>query len=265
MDDLKLPPETASLWHRLEHEPLLGGAYLLGGTALSLKLQHRISEDLDFFFPANKLPTDRLSKLWNAMQTDGHQMGATTHWPTYDEFQLAGESLYDYHQSWIVDNKVKVSFTTFGDNTAGLLTTPVNQNRPVVPSVGELFATKAVLVSKRHKTRDWVDLYVLMKNHGFTTQDFCAAYEKAGKPQQAGEALKNLTNLIAPDNDEGYRALLSPAPTLNDISRYFSEQYEKFIFRPKTTPQGEMPNLDNFANRVANVSVDATRAQRRDR
>lgn len=42
----RLPPETARVWQRLESEPLLAGWYLIGGSALALRIGHRQSEDL---------------------------------------------------------------------------------------------------------------------------------------------------------------------------------------------------------------------------
>jgi hypothetical protein len=46
-----LPPKTAKLWEELKIKKpdFLSEFYLSGGTALSLQLGHRESEDLDFF------------------------------------------------------------------------------------------------------------------------------------------------------------------------------------------------------------------------
>lgn len=51
-----LRPDTERLWHFLLHQTTLGGFVLVGGAALSMHLDHRISEDLDFMIPASKLP-----------------------------------------------------------------------------------------------------------------------------------------------------------------------------------------------------------------
>ena len=42
-------PGTLELLRRLQAEPLLGNARLVGGTALSLQIGHRKSDDLDLF------------------------------------------------------------------------------------------------------------------------------------------------------------------------------------------------------------------------
>lgn len=50
MDTGRLPAETRQLWLALMHEPLLRGFVLIGGTALTLRIGHRLSEDLDFAY-----------------------------------------------------------------------------------------------------------------------------------------------------------------------------------------------------------------------
>ena len=58
-----LRPDTQALWDLLRQEPALGGFVLIGGTALSLHLGHRVSEDLDFAFDGPKLPRLRIEAL----------------------------------------------------------------------------------------------------------------------------------------------------------------------------------------------------------
>lgn len=227
LDTSKLPPETAALWKRCESELLLAGSFLLGGTALALQIQHRISEDLDFFFTTTKLPCEKIDAFLNNLREEGKQLEKQTHWPTYDEFQNAGDNMYNYHQVWLVDEKTKMSFTTFGQSTVRLLHTPSSSLGPVVPTTRELFDTKAVLVSQRIKSRDWLDLYILMRDQGFTVTDFCAAYDKAGYPGRGEEELEKLAKITNPKGDEGYRALITPAPTIEDMRNFL--QHKKIV------------------------------------
>ena len=48
----KLRPDTAGVWAALEGHPLLKGFILIGGTALTLRIGHRVSEDLGFAYTA---------------------------------------------------------------------------------------------------------------------------------------------------------------------------------------------------------------------
>ncbi|MDR1191762.1 MAG: nucleotidyl transferase AbiEii/AbiGii toxin family protein [Verrucomicrobiales bacterium] len=231
MTTAKLPPETAALWLQCKDEPLLAHSYLLGGTALALQIQHRISEDLDFFYALPKLPCEDIAAFLEKLTSSGSALTMQTHWPTYDEFQIAGENLYDHHQVWLVNAKTKISFTTFGAGTVKLLDTPASARNPVVPTVRELFATKAVLVSQRNKTRDWLDLYILLRAHHFTAADFIAAYDKVGKPERGMAELKKLSTLSAPNKDEGYTALIMPPPTLEDMREFFAKLYADYQCR----------------------------------
>ncbi len=56
MDTSGLAPETRSVWERLAGDHALGGVVLIGGSALTMHIAHRISEDLDFIIHSAKLP-----------------------------------------------------------------------------------------------------------------------------------------------------------------------------------------------------------------
>jgi len=72
---MPLPPETERLWRRLESEPILAGWYLIGGTALSLLIGHRQSEDLDIAWSGGgKLPVQLLNKLMASLNSEGWRL-----------------------------------------------------------------------------------------------------------------------------------------------------------------------------------------------
>lgn len=52
--------KTLAAWKAFEQDPRLAGFVLVGGTALSLRIQHRDSEDLDFAFTSPLLPKRRV-------------------------------------------------------------------------------------------------------------------------------------------------------------------------------------------------------------
>lgn len=66
-----LPIETARVWAFLEKEPSLAGAILIGGTALALRIGHRCSYDLDFCFPAPRLPLRQIEAVVEALADGG--------------------------------------------------------------------------------------------------------------------------------------------------------------------------------------------------
>ena len=58
---------TQSIWQALSVRPERKGFILVGGSALALHLNHRISEDLDFVRPETRLPRDTLRQLTNGV------------------------------------------------------------------------------------------------------------------------------------------------------------------------------------------------------
>ena len=59
----KLRPDTAAVWAALEGHQLLKGFILIGGTALTLRIGHWVSEHLDFAYTAPRLPKAQISAL----------------------------------------------------------------------------------------------------------------------------------------------------------------------------------------------------------
>src|SRR5580692_9627486 len=66
-----LPPATEKVWNYLREQSALAGFILAGGSALSLLIRHRLSEDLDFIFLQPRLPRQRLAVLCQQAATAG--------------------------------------------------------------------------------------------------------------------------------------------------------------------------------------------------
>lgn len=227
MDNVKLPPNTAALWRRLQNESLLANSYLIGGTALALQIEHRLSEDFDFLFISPKLPLGNIDALIQQLRAEGFEIERNDDPLIYDEFLLGGGSLHDYQQDFILNNDIKMTF--FADDSAlKVLKSPLRQDRPVIPLVQELFDMKALVVERRDKSRDWLDLYVLMKDHKFAVADFIRAYEKVGRPKDAFMALEKLSTIPSTFTDEGYHALISPAPSISELREFFDQAYRNY-------------------------------------
>lgn len=55
-----LTPDTASLLHDMSGFDFLDDLVFVGGSALTVFLRHRLSEDLDFFTPSAALQTEKI-------------------------------------------------------------------------------------------------------------------------------------------------------------------------------------------------------------
>ena len=221
-----LPPETERLWRRLESEPLLAGWYLIGGTALSLLIGHRQSEDLDFAWPGGgKLPVHLLRQLTARLETEGWHLARDDDANAYDEFLIAGMSLHDYQQNFIATcdgDSVKLTFFS-PDPPLSALLPPSDAATVIIPPLPLLFQSKALAACARSTVRDWVDLYILMTQHGFTMDDFAAAYEATGSKLQLDIAFNRLTSGQPRAGDPGVAGLMQHPPPVDDLSAFFSK------------------------------------------
>jgi hypothetical protein len=116
-----MPPPTARLFEAIRDNPLLAPFILIGGTALSLHIGHRISEDLDFVTLLPKLPRAALKELQKQLETHGHHISHQVNPSAYDDFLIAGMDLADSQQDWIVNHTTKVTFFSAESPTKKLL------------------------------------------------------------------------------------------------------------------------------------------------
>src|SRR5688572_3287768 len=106
----QLPAPTAALFRRIsERCPEIEQFLLVGGTALSLVAQHRLSEDLDFAAAGPKLDRNVIKSIVSKLQSLGSDTRLNTARDARDSAANEGIDLEYYHQDWLIDN-VKVTF-----------------------------------------------------------------------------------------------------------------------------------------------------------
>jgi len=225
-----LRAETEKLWNYLRTSKALAGFVLIGGTALSLHIQHRLSEDLDFVFLDGgiglRLPRTRLNALLIDAATQGFEFVRNDNPIAEDEMQIAGMDLHDYQQDFLV-NGVKVTFFVPESDLARVIA-PNTGNTVRIATVDELFKTKALITAERSKTRDWFDLYTLLNHHGYSIFDYYKVFMEAGQPLKAENGMNRLCRGIPQSNDEGFEQLAAHAPTILEIAAYFREQRDRY-------------------------------------
>jgi hypothetical protein len=129
--------------------------------------------------------------------------------------------------SYLVNDTVKVSFFAAERPLAKLLrAAPERTVR--VGALEELFKAKCLVSAARSKTRDWIDLYLLMRKHGFTLKDYCAAFIEADLAAQCDIGLSRLCSGLPQKDDEGYAHLLSNPPTLAEMKAFFVSQRDQW-------------------------------------
>ncbi len=191
-----LPPDTSATWERIQ--PILPkGAYLVGGTAITAHLQHRISRDLDFFLDED-VDLDGLERSMHAVGIFAVTLRAPG--------TLNG-----------VFSATKVQFLDARSQD------PVDDDAHVggmrIASTRDLMAMKLKVVGYRGEHRDYFDLMVLEQAGVARAEaglgDLLARY----RPVDAGAMLLHVVEALGylddVDEDE-----LVPA-TLEDVATYW--------------------------------------------
>jgi hypothetical protein len=237
-----MPAATARLFTELEKEPLLQDFILIGGTALALHLGHRKSEDLDYITLRKKLPRAVLTAVVQKLELAGHTIVPNDSPQSLDDFEIAGMDLRDYSQDYLVGGVVKVTFFTADSHHAGILGGAAAASgdeaaKPGIATLEQLSQLKAIVASGRSKSRDWIDLYILEKEHGFGLEQWRQAYEKAGlTDSQLETGLNRICSGVVVADDEGFDALLPNPPAVQEIADHFKKlrrEYEAKQARKK--------------------------------
>jgi hypothetical protein len=242
-----MPAATAKVYAHLRHNPLLQSFVLIGGTALALHLGHRKSEDLDYVTLHPRLPRAALDELVRHLQRNGFSIAPNDDPAAYDDFLEAGLDLGDYQRNLLINGAVKVTFFTSDAEMGRLLDTRPEQaiSGARVATVPELSRLKALVASKRSSSRDWLDLYVLARDHGFSIAKWKHAYDLAGLGSLDFEtALNRVCSGKLPTNDPGFATLLEEGPSIAEISSYFSRlrsDYERTVAQAALKSHEERP------------------------
>lgn len=193
-------PETASLFTLLAAFPQLALFTLIGGTAIALSIGHRLSNDLDFAFFGDKLPTSDLDSLVAELKSHGLPVRLISAPDQISTFKIrTGKKLLDYARDYMFGN-TKVTFFAMGMQQTPLFVDYLKQapalNLPGVTfdilRLDSLKTTKAVVLGQRVRSRDLYDLFILVRDRGYSL------------PQLLHDAVSYGTN----DDPEYYKAVL---------------------------------------------------------
>lgn len=218
-----LPPATEAVWNVLGKSRALAGFTLVRGTALALRIRHRISEDLDFAWASGRLPRRRILVAMEEVETAGLTYERADDPGAVEEFVDSGLDLHDYQQDFLVSGSSGGTKVSFFDAHAGLVRVLVEsaEDVPRVATVREIFATKALVSAQRSRTRDWFDLYVLMRDHGFTLRDYVAAFERAKQPLGLDIGINRLCSGHPDRADEQFQMIEGAPPSVEEMRDFF--------------------------------------------
>ena len=250
-----LPAATARVFAHLYAEPLLAGFTLIGGTALSLQIAHRQSEDLDFYYPAESLPARTLNTALTNARRAGFDVRDMLSPSAISQTRINhAVDLHEWVQDWAVGG-VKVSFSVFQGfipqmRAIAAFPRAADSSTPGAPAerfsilgIEGLFAAKSCLLMRRARSRDLFDLYSLMQSHGYSARqlfDVIRRIDPTANPDHHRDVLRGLIPLDAADEGFSGIGLSQPIDTLyaffeERISEYEREEARRIIERAGAT------------------------------
>ncbi|MBK8055128.1 MAG: nucleotidyl transferase AbiEii/AbiGii toxin family protein [Saprospiraceae bacterium] len=138
-----LLPSTSDVLLRLSDFEFISEFTLVGGSCLTLYLNHRLSEDLDFFSPKDSLPK---KDIFNALRN-------------FKNAKIINES---NSQMDLIIEGVKVTF--FANNWDALMERKQFKNSIYIATLNLMMGLKVNTLFLRAKYRDYYDIYCISKS-----------------------------------------------------------------------------------------------------
>ena len=73
-----------------------------------------------------------------------------------------------------------------------------------------------------------MDLYLLLRDQGYTLSDYRQAFQEGGVPYDFEIGLQRLCSGTPQNGDEGYTGLLENPPTIEQMAEFFRSERDKF-------------------------------------
>ncbi|MBN1107686.1 MAG: nucleotidyl transferase AbiEii/AbiGii toxin family protein [Bacteroidales bacterium] len=146
-----LAKKTAEIIEPLSRLYCLAGYTLTGGTALSLQINKRKSEDLDFCIWTTNLKKEKPEVAWPLIEKELSTIGKVT---TRD--------ILGFDQVNFIVNGVKLTFMTKQNNLSPVKTPVKIVNNIKAADIQAIGAMKIELILRRSEFRDYYDIYSIL-------------------------------------------------------------------------------------------------------
>lgn len=212
---LGLRQETIPVFEAVSQMEVVKGLYLCGGTAQSIQMRHRKSEDLDFELLGLKKERPMLD--FSAISNE-----VSSVFPNCRKEFLSKNQLQIF-----VNGNVKLSFFR-PENSVPELGKGFVYNNIITPSLQELLGMKLFTIAVRSAFRDYYDIFALLKD-GY---DLAQGVEYAGKFSRHTIHSKFIYSILLNENyfhkPEGF-SLLEPKYDVStkDIAEFIQQYIEE--------------------------------------
>ena len=209
MDNKGLAPHTGKIFEDISKLECIKPFVLVGGTALSLQLHTRQSEDLDFMrWKSGK--SDKLDIGWPSIKKELETIGHL------DSIDILG-----FDQVKFIVAGVKVSFYAAPRKRIPTMQEIPYLNNLRLADVNSIGIMKMEAMMRRSKFRDYYDIYSILKNGADIMTLIPAALEHSGYKLKAKNLMAILTNGELFKKDEDFEQLMpSYNVNANDIQQY---------------------------------------------
>jgi predicted nucleotidyltransferase component of viral defense system len=125
---------------------------LIGGGALSLQINKRKSEDLDFCVWTKDLKKDKPEVDWPSIESELTTIG-----------KITSRNILGFDQVNFVINKVRVTFMTKQNNLSPVKSPVKILNNVRAADITSIGAMKIELILRRSEFRDYYDIYCILR------------------------------------------------------------------------------------------------------
>ncbi len=206
-----LAPHTVKVFEKISGLDCIKDYILIGGTALSLQIDKRLSEDLDFCKWSLNPGIDKPSVDWNRIEQELNEKVG----------KVSNVDVLDFNQVNFIVEGVKISFYANQNNRSPIEKTTQIINNIKVPDIETIGVMKLEVMLRRSKFRDYYDLYSILRE-GVSLNSIL---DNAVKYSENRIKSKNICGFIS--NGENFKKdkefeLLSPKYNINsyDIARF---------------------------------------------
>ena len=213
-----LASHTVEVFEELSAMECIKDYCLVGGTALALQLNHRLSEDLDFCRWKTR-ENETVSVDWWSIENELSKLGTVT------------KNLLDHNQCDFNLKEVRLSF--YGNNIskapAGLVKQKFLNNILLADKIS-IGIMKLEVMLRRQKFRDYYDIYAILKD-GVSLRDLI---DGAGKYSRHRLKTRDILSMLTKGKNfevDHHFAALQPKYEVgsNDIEHFFADEIRKMI------------------------------------
>lgn len=216
MNDLSLAPHTGRIIEAVSRLECIKPFVLVGGTALSIQLESRQSEDLDFMrWKQGK--TDTLEIGWPAIQCQLETVGKI------EDVQVAG-----FDQVLFVVDGVNISFYAAPRKRIPTMKEIPYLNNIRLADIESIGVMKMEAMMRRSKFRDYYDIYSILKSGVDIHKLIPMALEHSGHRLKTKGLMAMLTNGDLFRKDEQFRQL---QPVYDVSARDIEEYLKKLLLK----------------------------------